>query len=76
MGERDRYRSGYIPLDFFRPRPSLSITSSAHRIRLDPAVADGARSRRIKGVGSEALDRKSGDDCVAVVRVGVGVSWV
>lgn len=64
------------PLDFFRPRPSLSITSSAHRIRLEPAVADGARKRRISDVGSKFLDCKSGDDCVVVAIVALVVGWV
>ena len=79
MGDQ-KHTHTHTPLDFFRPKPSLSITSSAHRIRLEPAVADGARRRRINGVGMmEALERKSGDDCCAamvVVIVAVGEKWV
>ncbi len=73
-------RSINPPLDFFRPNPSLSITSSAHRMRLELVGEEGAWRRRVSVVaGRRVLDNEWGDDSVAatvVVMLVVAVGWV
>ncbi len=84
--EKKKRRSIDPPLDFFRPNPSLSITSSAHRMRLELVGEEGAWRRRVSVVvvGRRVLDTEWEDDSVAgtavvvmvVVALVVVVGWV
>ncbi len=81
------FEIGHRPFDFFLPNPSLSITSSAHRIRLLSTGSARNRSvtvaREVEGLGAEVVwvwvvvvEGAVKRERVWVERAGILVRWM